>query len=183
MESNNWEIVERPSYLGKKRSQKYAEWDALYGPENWHLGWKINENFVDFLGVCALYEDGYYEFLRENPEFLYQLVDEASNVYDDSPSNVGSYLDYKNQETERTHIQDIAIRRSLVRMGLWFKGTKLIQIRHSQGNHPLSMILSPGKVPFHKPKLIVQPELVGWWDKESIESFYQSNKFLLRKIG
>lgn len=183
MESNSWQVVERPSYLGKKRGQKYPEWDTLYGPGNWRLSWKVNDTFVDFLGVCALYEDAYYEFLRENPEFLYQLIDEASNVYDDSPSNVSSYLDYRQQETERTHIQDIAIRRSLVRMGLWFKGKNLIQIRHSQGNHPLSMILSPGKVPFHKPKLIVQPELSGWWDKESVESFYQSNKFLQRRVG
>jgi len=181
MESGNWETLERPSYLGKKRDQKYAEWNALYGAGNWRICWKIGENFVDFLGVCALYEDGYFEFLRENPEFLYELIGETSDVYDDSPSNVNSYLDYIVQETERTHIQDIAIRRSLVRMGLWFKGNQLIQIRHSQGTHRLSMILSPGKVPFHKPNLIVEPELTGWWDKGSVESFYQSNKFLQRK--
>ena len=183
MELDNWQIVERPSYLGKKRDQKYAELDALYGPKNWRISWKIGDNFVDFLGVCALYEDAYYEFLRENPEFLYQLIDGASDVYDNALSNVNSYLDYKIQEVNSTHIQDISIRRSLVRMGVWFKGEKLIQIRHSLGNHPLSMILSPGKVPFHKPRLIVQPELSGWWDKESVESFYQKNKFLLKKVS
>jgi hypothetical protein len=173
-----WVVVERPGYLGKYRDEKFGEWDEKYGKGNWRLVWKVGEVFVDFLGVCALYEDAYFEFLRTNPNILRQLINEASNVYDDEPSNVDSGFDYTKQETKRTHIQDIAIRRSLIRMGLWFQGKELIRIRQEKGTHALSMILSPGGVPFHRPDLIEKPELEGWWYPGTVESFYQSNRFL-----
>lgn len=50
------------------------------------------------------------------------------------------------------HLEDIAIRRCLVRLGLWFRGDQL-----------------------------VRPEWSGWWLPGSVESFYQSNKFLLAR--
>jgi hypothetical protein len=43
------------------------------------------------------------------------------------------------------------------------------------------MILSPGRVPFHRPDLIEKPELNGWWEKSSVESFYQSNRLLQKR--
>ena len=67
-------------------------------------------------------------------------------------------------------------------MGLWFRGKDLLQIRDSVGTHPLSMTLSPGKVPFHRPDLMLPPferpthEL--WYDLDSAEAFYQFNKYL-----
>ncbi len=91
---------------------------------------------------------------------------------------MNSGLDYTKQETKRTHIQDIAIRRSLIRLGKWFEGSELIRIRQEKGNHPLSMTLSPGRVPFHSPLLIIDPEIKGWWDSGTVESFYQSNRYL-----
>lgn len=75
-------------------------------------------------------------------------------------------------------MQDIVIKRSLVRMGLWFQGSEPIRIRQSLDEHPLSTILSPGRVPFHRPDLIEKPELKRWWDPQTIESFYQSNRYL-----
>jgi len=174
----DWILDERPGYLGKYRNEFYARWNNLYGRDNWRLVWKFGEGLVDFIGACAIYEDAYFEFLKQNPKVLKQLVDEAADVFDDAPSNTNSYLDYNLQETERTHIQDIAIRRCVVRRGLRFKGHELIQIRDKEGNHPLSMILSPGRVPFHKPALIETPELEGWWQPGSVEAFYQSNKYL-----
>ena len=173
-----WIAVERPGYLGKHRDEKFKEWDEKYGKGNWRLAWKAGETFVDFLGVCALYEDSYFEFLRNNPAILNQLITEASNVYDDEPSNVESGFDYAKQETKRTHIQDIAIRRSLIRMGFWFRGRELIRIRQEKGTHPLSVTLSPGRVSFYRPDFIERPELKGWWCPATVESFYQSNRFL-----
>ncbi len=175
---HEWTTVERPGYLGKHRDEKIKEWNEKYGADNWRLAWKIGKVFVDQFGAYALYEDAYFEFLKNHPIILHELVCGASNVYDDKPSNVNSGFDYNRQETSRTHLQDIAIRRSLVRLRRWFKGNQLIQIRQDKGMHPLSIILSPGKVPFHKPELIEKPELEGWWNLETIESFYQSNKFL-----
>lgn len=173
-----WLPVDRPGYLGKRRDGKYAEWDAKYGKGNWRLVHVFNESVLDFLGVCAVYEDAYFEFLKSGLYVLRQLVSEASDVWDDAESNMESGLDYLKQETRRTHIQDIAIRRCLVRMGTKFWGDQPIRIRDKDGSHPLSLILSPGRVPFHHPEHISKPELEGWWLPGSVESFYQSNRFL-----
>lgn len=180
-EEAKWLTVERPSYLGKNRDKKYQQWNEKYGKDNWRLAWQVGEIFVDFLGVCALYEDAYFEFLTNNPSILKQLISQASEVYDDELSNVNSGFDYKKQETKRTHIQDIAIRRSLIRMGRWFHGEELIRIRQEKGTHLLSVTLSPGRVPFHRSDLIKQPEIEGWWHLKTVEAFYQSNRFLQTK--
>ena len=178
MDTNGWVALERPGYFGRYRNDRYRNWDEKYGAGNWRIVWLAGESYVDFLGVCALYEDAYFVFLKSDILVLKNLIDSAIEVYDDAPSNVESGLDYKKQETERTHIQDIAIRRSLIRMGRWFKGTELIRIRQEKGTHKLSVTLSPGRVRFHLPELIVKPQITGWWDNNSIESFYQSNKHL-----
>ena len=183
METRRWITVGRPGCLGRTRDLKYTEWSAHFGPGQWRLAWKIGCVFHGKEAVYALYEDAYFEFLKNSGAVRGLLVCEAENVYDDSPTNIGSGLNYFIQETKRTHIQDIAIRRSLVRFGLWFQGDKLIQIRDSEGTHPLSMLLSPGRVSFHRPDLIEQPELTGWWDSGSAEAFYQSNKFLQKLEG
>lgn len=174
-------ILKRPGYLGRRRNDTYAAWDVEYGRDNWQLLWKVNENYLNFLGVCTLYEDAYFEFIAARPRdgiFINELIT-AKDVYDDSPTNVNSGLDYTIQETNHTHIQDVAIRRCLVRLGLWFKGPELLQIRDSQGKSPLSMILSPGQIMFHRADWIEKPFLEGWWLPGSIECFYQSNKFLV----
>ena len=173
-----WSTLARPGYLGGVRNLKFQEWDARFGHGNWRLVWKIGPAHHDFLGACALYEDAYYEHLKNVHEDREQLIREASDVFDDSFTNVGSGLNYFIQETTRTHVQDIAIRRSLVRLGLWFEGDSPVQIRDKLGEHPLSIKLSPGQVPFHRPDLIEQPELAGWWKPQSVEAFYQSNRFL-----
>lgn len=181
---NEWQSVERPWYIGKHRDEKIVHWNKEYGSGNWRFIWKIGNVDADFLGACALYEDAYFNFLYAYSPVAYQLIHEASNVYDDQISNIESGFDYTKQETNRTHIQDIAIRRSLLRLGVWFKGKESIRIRQEKGNHPLSMILSPGKVPFHRPDLIIKPEVENsWWDLQSVESFYQSNRFLQVKCG
>lgn len=173
-----WKNVGSPGYLGKRRDEWFAKWSEQYGGGNWRLVWLINDNAFDFLGVCALYEDAYFSFFQANPKIVEQLITVAANIYDDETSNISSALDYTRQETKRTHIQDIAIRRCIVRLGLKFLGDEFIRIRQEQGNHPLSMILSPGNVPFHKPEWILQPELTGWWKEHSVEAFYQTNRVL-----
>ncbi len=179
-----WQDIERPGYLGKHREERFKEWTEKYGRDgygelNWRLVWRFGDATLDFLGACRVYEDAYFKYLRENPLIVDQLVAEASDVYDDEPSNVGCGLDYTKQETGRTHVQDISIRSCLVRMGRWFKGKELIRIRQEKGNHPLSMTLSPGRVPFHIPGMIVAPSVVPKWaEPGSVEDFYQSNRYL-----
>lgn len=184
-----WRVIGRPGYLGRYRDARYAEWDAKYGQGNWRLAWKIGETFADYLGACALYEDAYFAFMTADPGTVATLVAEARDVFDDAPTNVGSRFDYRAQETGRTHVQDIAIRRCLLRMGIWFRGTELLQIRDRAGSHPLSMTLSPGKVPFHRPDLMetppwdpeARPQHERWYDLGSTEAFYQFNRFLQAK--
>lgn len=173
-----WTTIERPPPFGADRDKRYQEYDARYGKGNWRLVWDIGGNSVGRDGVVMLYEDAYYEFFRKNPDVLEHLLRDASDVYDDAPSNVQSGFDYAKQETDRTHLQDISIRRCVLRLGRKFAGKSLVQIRDTQGSHPLSVTLSPGQVPFHMPALIKQPEATGWWKPGSTESFYQSNRVL-----
>ena len=173
-----WQTLFRPGYLGKHKETKYQEWNEAYGIGNWRLVWLWGNQAKDFLGACELYETAYLKFLRQHKNLTMELITEASNVYDDSPTNVLSGMDYLKQETNRTHIQDIVIRRALKKLGLQFKGNTLIRIRHNRGEHSFSMLLSPGKVPFHRPELIEKPLLEGWWDRGSVECFYQSNRHL-----
>jgi len=174
-----WQTVGRPGYFGNLRDAKYVGWDKQYGKENWRIVWKVLDMELDFLGACVLYEAAYLNYLVNAPSVVASLIVEAKDIYDDEESNVNSGLDYTKQETLSTHVQDITIRRCLVNLGVWFKGSKLIRIRQEQGQHPLSMVLSPGRVPFHIPEFIHQPEISDrWWQKGSVESFYQSNKFL-----
>lgn len=174
-----WTTVGRPGYFGNLRDAKYDGWDKQYGKGNWRIVWKVLDRELDFLGVCILYEAAYLTHMVNVPSVVASLISDARDIYDDAESNVDSGLDYAKQETLSTHVQDIAIRRCLVNLGVWFRGKDLIRIRQEQGQHPLSMVLSPGRVPFHMPELIHQPEIADrWWQKGSVESFYQSNKFL-----
>lgn len=167
-------IIGRPGYLGKRRNDVLLNCDLLYGKNKWDFVWKVNEYFFPLQGALLLYEDAYYNHFLKNPEDLEWLVKEASDVYDDSPTNVNSGLDYTKQETNMNHFQDIAVRRCLVRFGKWFKGERLIQLRPGKEGERLS----PGVVKFHLPEIIEKPLLKGWWNDYSIECFYQSNKFL-----
>ena len=173
-----WVDAGRPGYLGKHRDEKYAEWDSRYGKGNWRLAWKVGFQYVDFLQMCKHYEESYYKFLKEYEAVLNDLVATVSDIYDDSPTNVNSGLNYTKQETDRTHVQDIAIRNAVRRLGKVFKGMELIQIRSKEGHGVMSTTLSHGVVPFYNPEMIIRPELHGWWEKGSVESFYQSNKML-----
>lgn len=177
----NWQTLAgvRPGYFGKRRDEIEAGYNEQYGDGAWRLAWQVGPIAVPRLAALMLYEDGYQQFLQDQPEIRRQLVEEAADIYDDQPSNVEAGFDYQHQETNVNHLHDIAIRRALLRCGEWFQGKEVIQIRHSLSPHPLSMLLSPGQVPFHRPDLIIQPQLGRyWWEPNSVESFYQSNKVL-----
>jgi hypothetical protein len=178
-----WELVERPGYFGANRTKRHREYDERFGAGNWRLAWQVESEIFDRVEMTMLYEDAYFSYLSSHPRILDRLIREASDVFDDAPSNIGSELDYSRQETDRTHVQDIAIRRCVRRLGRHFAGLEPIQIRDVLGPHPLSKTLSPGRVPFHRLELLVNPQLKGWWRRNSVESFYQSNKILQRRVA
>jgi hypothetical protein len=173
-----WESVERPGYFGARREVRYREFGEQFGPDKWRIVWYIGQRIGAFSEAVMLYEDAYFVWFAAHPDLAEWLVREASEVYDDAPSNIASGLDYAAQETQCTHIQDIAIRRCLARMGMVFAGPAPLRIRDRLSEHELGLLLSPGRVPFHRPEWICQPELEGWWSRGSVEAFYQSNKYL-----
>ena len=109
-------------------------------------------------------------------ELWRELTSTASEVFDIDIGDLESGLDYLIQNGSATHLQDISIRRVVLRRGWQFEGSELVQIRSHKDY--FGKKLSPGKVPFHKPELIVVPHLKKWWDENSIEDWYQSNKIL-----
>jgi hypothetical protein len=176
----SWVTVERQvGYFGSRRDAFNAGFDGQYRAGNWRIAFEMGELTLDLAEMLQVYEDSYLLFLIANPSILELLVTEASDVYDDHPSNVASGLIYAIQQTNRNHYQDIAIRRCLRRLGRQFRGGNLLQIRHQIGTHPLSMTLSPGTVPFHLPQLVTEP-ITGWWEAGTVEAAYQSFKVVQR---
>jgi hypothetical protein len=190
LSKQEWKLVDNtsPGYVGSRRNELWTERDAQYGKGNWQSIWLVREDYLDYEEACRLYEDDYFEYFKRRPELLEFLLEVASDVYDDDPSNVESRLDYSKRGDVRTHIQDIAIRNCVKRFGRNFSGSQLLQIRDRIGEHPLSLALSPGQVPFHKPELLSHPDNLeairanGWWLPASVEDFYQRAKRLVVKI-
>jgi len=189
LDQNEWQQISNNStgYLGKKRNLSWVERDELYGKGEWQMGWQIEGKLLEYPEVCQLYGDAYYEYFKKRPELLEHLLEVASDVYDDNPLNVEAGTDFTKRGEERTHIGDTAIRRAVQRLGREFKGDKLLQIHDREGDHPLSLALSPGQVPFHNLELLSNPDNLNeirvdaWWLPGSVEDFYQRAKRLCVK--
>jgi non-canonical purine NTP pyrophosphatase (RdgB/HAM1 family) len=171
---DGWQVIGRPGAIGSRKDEVLSNYDLVYGKGEWKLIWDINGNSFGLDGALALYEDAYFDYFRNHPGELNWIAENFSDVYDNNPSNINSGLDYSIQEYGGSHFQDIAIRRVLVRNGAWFKGKGLLEIRLSDPG----VRWDPGKIPFHKPDMVPKPEVVGWWDSGSIESWYQSARYL-----
>ena len=171
----DWLTVCRPGYSGRQGRKRDAQRNEVYGPGNWRTAFRWGERTILYSEALILYEDAYFQHFMSDPGELEWLLDTACEVYDNSDSNVLSGTDYTVQEATSTHLQDIAIRRCLVRKGLEFRGDHLVEIR---GKSSEGYRLNPGQIPFHRPDLIVQPEPKSWWNPGSVEAFWQANKVL-----
>ncbi|MFC1762205.1 hypothetical protein ACFL6U_08995 [Planctomycetota bacterium] len=168
-----WITLYRPGYLGKTKQSEDNKREHQYGCDNWRTAFAWGNQVITYNTALQLYEDGYLEHFKRHPDILEWLLSTAANVYDNSDSNILSGVDYSIQETNSTHLQDIAIRRCVLRLGREFTGDHLVEIRDHESE---GFRLNPGQIPFHIPEMIVQPEPKGWWKLGSIESFWQSNK-------
>lgn len=177
----NWKTIERPGYFGKKRDELYKLWNKQYGESKWRIAYQFGDLIVPREIGIQIYEDGYYEFFKENPDTLEWLISNASDVYDTAPTNVQARFNYTEQETPNNHIHDVSIRKAVLRSGKWFKGDHLMHVRWTESE---GFRINPGVVPFHHPELIVPGEIKDyggkgiWWYKDTIEDFYQRNKVL-----
>ena len=119
LDKTQWIVLnnDSPGYLGMNRDAFLQTMNEKYGEGNWQIAWLVEDNFLNFLEVCQHYEEAYYQYLLNNPEILNQLITEAADVYDTDPGNIKSGLDYSVQDGKNNHIQDIAIRNCLKRLG------------------------------------------------------------------
>jgi len=174
----SWVNVERPGYFGRRRDQKVAGFDARYGPGNWRIAHVVQGATYDFVDACKLfYEESYFRHLAEHPEDV-DFICQFGECIDNAPSNIGSGIDYARQEAYSCHIQDIAIRNVLKRLGRKFEATReeILVIRSPDSN---GYRFGPGNIPFYDPSLITLPEICpGWARSKSVEAFWQSNKTL-----
>lgn len=170
-----WRTVGRAGYVGSRRGAAMAQRDAEFGVGGWRIAYAWEGAVIPREAALAIYTEAYVAHFRAHPEVLAWLVATASDVYDIEPRDVESGEDFHVQKAQATHLQDIAIRIAVRRLGERFRGERLVQVRsrRSEGAR-----LNPGVVPFHAPEHIVAPPLSGWWGPGTIEDFWQSNKVL-----
>ena len=175
-----WINFNRPGNFHDEKKEILDEFDKQHGPRNWRVAWKLGDKFITQAEAFQVYEDAYYEYLKKHPEIVEYLVNNASDVYDNALSNVESGFDYNIQESESTHLQDIALRRIIIlRLGKKFRGNKLIQIR-STSEDEIGRMLSPGKgeVYLHVPELIESTTSKHWWKDGTVEDWFQQNLWI-----
>jgi len=170
-----WKSLGRPGLLGRSRGRQRQRFDARFGAGNWRIRHVVAQRGVDLCTIADLVEATYECFLRAHAKVLAELTSQARDIYENATSNTRSGLDYAVQERRDLHVYDIALRRVLKRLGREFSGERLIRIAGRDCDVP---DLEPGKLPFHRPELIVQPALVGWWQPDSLECFWRSSKIL-----
>lgn len=170
------ELVEKPGFLGRRRTEKQEQWNKKYGKGKWELVWRVGDLVLDFKDACKIYEDAYFMDSYEREELWRNLFSQARDFFDNAETNVNSGTDYMIQEAYSHHLQDIAVRNVGIRRGMKMTGNELIQIR---GPETKSYELMPGIVEFHEPKLIETPRIHPEWARpNSVEAFYQSNRWL-----
>jgi len=132
--------------LGKKRDEFIKLLNKRVGKGNWYWAFQIGKNLYSWEFGLQLYEDSYWLYLKDHLTLLKEIVTKYGDVYVVDKKDLKSGLDYKKQSQYEDHYADIAIRRSLRRLGVWFKGDKLLKISESD--------LSENKVPFHLTHLL-----------------------------
>jgi hypothetical protein len=173
-----WVTKDRPGMFGRRRDERIRKYDLEFGLDNWRLAWVDGGTTLEFADACrAFYEEAYFLHLSRLPGEI-DFICSFGECIDNAPTNVLSGLDYTVQEAFSTHIQDIAVRNVLARLGRRFEGPahSLLVIRTKEDN---GHRFGPGNIPYHCPERIIQPSMRPWWaNKDSVEDFWQSNKVL-----
>jgi hypothetical protein len=180
-----WRNEQRPGFFGRRRDEIIAGLNARWGPGNWRLRWIVttpdDEQSFDFPEACKhLYEESYFRWLRDHPEAV-EFITSYAEVYDNAVTNIQSGLDYERQEAYSTHIQDIAIRNALHRLGEKFKRLHPVPLQIRGVGEGAKY--NPGHIPFFDPSLITQPSLrPSWCEPGMVEDLWQSNKWVQVRV-
>ena len=179
-EQTDWKLTDREvPRLGNKRSQLIRDISKNLGHLTWRFAWQVGDNkYVTFKEAVKLYEEAYEKHLRDNPSKAEYLRDNARDVYDNDQKNIQSGSNYFIQSHRVTHLQDIAIRRVMSKLGYSFKGSELIKVRQSRNSNEVGRSLSPKNIPFHKPEIV--KNFIPSKEKTvpSIEDFWQLNRVI-----
>ena len=178
-QNHTWVDLERPGFFGRRRDAKIAALNAKHGEGSWRLVWRYAGEVLDFETACVrCYEESYYRYLQAHPDHV-NFITSHYNVIDNAPTNVNSGFDYTIQEAYSTHIQDIAIRSALFRLGCEFTSSDPNNILIVRGEDTRGWRYNPGNVPFFAPEFITSPSLrPSWAQLGSVEDFWQSNKWI-----
>lgn len=190
---NQVEILERPGYFGNKRALREKELTEKYG-ETWKECWQVKDMILSFEDATMYYEDAYCIYLSKNIEIIPFILNFAE-CYDSERKNILDHTTYNSTQIPR-HIQDIAIRRILLRSGAYFKKFRgveywdeyeeedLLHVRGASSKTnkvPNGAALMPGNIPFHVPDLILEQNNIPKWAKiDSVEAFWQANKVIIK---
>jgi hypothetical protein len=108
--------------FGRDRDRTIRLYNKKVGEGNWFWGFRAKRNLYSWDLGMQFYEDAYWNLFRTNVKLLKEVL-QYQEVFILSPKDIESGLDYRCQKDMENHYCDIAIRRSLRRLGVWFKGT------------------------------------------------------------
>lgn len=183
---NNWSSIDSPGYLGKQKDALFAQWDARYGNGNWRIAWiDAQGKRLRYEDIITHYIDGYVLYFTKHPQEAKEITQNYSHSYDmdilPQTSAFDIYIQYQKQGI-RNQFHHIALNIALEKkLGMPFRGKHPLQVRDSISveNKPVGWKWSPGYIPSPQPERIPQiTHTTIWWDKNSIEDFYQSTKVL-----
>ena len=170
----------RPGLFGVEREKRISEYNEQYGADNWEIGWKFDSRILNLDSALRLYEMSYHISFLGNRIVWDDLIKKAEEIWVEDKSDVDSGYDYAMQKAPAAHYEDIAIRRVLQANGKKFKGEELVRVR-GDSDCLCGRLLSSMYVPFVAPSYIEELRLDGWWKKNTVEDFWQSNKIILVK--
>lgn len=191
---NSWVITERPGFLGKDREKKEKEWNEKYGEGNWRLVWATADGQVlSYEDIMEEYINGYVEYFKQNPSEAKYLTENFSFAYDKDLITKKEAFDLYalyQKPGKANQFHHVALNIALEnKLDMSFKGNEPIKVRMGKPSvpveeWPLGWKWSPGNIPSTQPENI--PDVIfdnSWWEKDSIEDFYQSCKALQVKKG
>lgn len=143
---------------GKNRDKFLDKVNRQAGKGNWFWAFRCKDKLYSWEFGMQMYEDAYWNFLRNDISCIKELISKH-NVYVNDRHDIDSLFNYKHQKKISDHYCDIAIRRCLVRMGVWFQGSEIFGLRDTK--------FIDSKIPFHLPHLVEGPEktAIAWINK------------------
>ena len=175
-----WITVGRPAFCGRGTGRRQRDCDARYGAGNWRLRHRVAGESLELASAATHIERSYRAYFQRQPEVLDWLCAAAHDVIQFATSNVRSVATTTCRSESSRISTTSPCGAVLAELGRELRGEKLVQMG---GRGRTAQLLSPGHILFHKPELIAQPALRGWWLADSIECFWQSNRVLEVRDG